>query len=284
MARAYGIGLAWVLGLAAGCAPGEGLVGETETETETETTGSTGDDASSMTFDPSQTGMTDPTNASQTASQGSNSADETETNDDEDEEESTAGDDSTAGSDGSCPPGGTGCPCDIGSMCEGDLVCMDGVCVEAPECDEPEGEPNDDEASAVPLETATCGAEPATIDAGLFGEDADWYLFELEQVMFCFPDPSAEVTIEVEDLEVTVCIYAVCPEDGTPSVSCGFGPGASDPSESPDGHQGCCDDDGTVSLESATCDFFQTPPGSAEISVTADTADACVPYTLAWSN
>jgi hypothetical protein len=284
MARAYGIGLAWVLGLAAGCAPGGGLEGETETETETETTGSTGDDASSMTFDPSQPTMTDPTNASQTASQGSNSADETETNDDEDEEDvSTADDDSTAGSDGSCPPGGTGCPCDIGSTCDGDLECIDGVCVEVPECDEPEGEPNDDEASAVPLEAATCGAEPATIEAGLYGEDADWYLYELEGAMFCFPDPGAEVTIEVEDLEVTVCIYAVCPEDGMPNVSCGFGPGGSEPSESPDGHSGCCDTDGTVSMN-ATCDVFQTPPGSAEVSVTADTADACVPYTLAWSN
>lgn len=277
----------WMLGLAVGCAPGGGLEGETETETETETgTGSTGDDGGSMTVDPSQTGMTDPTEASQSASQGSNSADETDEDDAADDfpQDTSAGDDTTAGSDGSCPPGGTGCPCDIGSTCEDGLECVDGVCMETPECDEPEGEPNDDEANAVELETATCGAEPAAIDAGLFGEDADWYRFELEGGGLCFPNPNAEVTTDAEDLAITVCIYAVCPEDGVPNVSCGFGPTASEPSESPDGHQGCCDDDGTVALASATCDIFQTPPGSAEVSVTADTMDACVPYTLGWSN
>jgi hypothetical protein len=279
MARARLLGT--VLGLAIGCGPGEGA-GEDdgETETETDTEGSTGDASASATA--TQGTQT----ASATATQGTASAGSESADDSADTSGGDSGDptgetgDPTGGSDGSCPPGGTGCPCDIGSTCEGDLVCEDGVCVEPAQCDQPEGEPNDDEASAVVLAAANCGDEPQQTDAALFGADTDWYIFELMGGQpFCFTNATASVTMQ--DIDVEVCIFAVCPEGGQPNTDCGFGSGQT-ATDSPDGHLGCCNT-GTAVLESAVCDFGQTPPMSVEVSVTADTGRECVPYQLEWS-
>jgi hypothetical protein len=275
-------GLAGVLATA--CAPGGGIGdGGTETETETETDGSTGDGSASATQGSATQGSATQGSATQGSNtQGSASADSTgdPSGDPTGDDASSSGDDATAGSDGSCPPGGSGCLCDIGSMCEEGLECVDGVCVDPPDCEQPEGEPNDDEATAVPLDPAACGQEGGTTEAALFGAESDWYIFELEGGQpFCFTNPTAVVTIE--EVDVAVCIYAVCPEGGQPNTSCGFGSGQEE-AESPDGYLGCCDDDGDAVLDDAVCDFAQTPPASVEVSVTGDTGRECVPYTLEW--
>jgi len=271
---------AWVLGLVVGCTPaGQFIEGGTETETETDTDGSTGDASATATATATATqGSATATQGS--ASQGSASADSTEgpTTDDDDTTTSAA---TSEGSDGSCPPGGQGCPCDVGSSCTDGLECIDGVCVDPPDCEEPEGEPNDDEASAVELATAMCGEMAATTDAALFGEETDWYAFEIAGAgPFC-PFAVVDAAVTIEDVEVVVCIYAVCDGDGEAGVTCGFGNGQ-EASESPDGHAGCCGD-ATVELSSAGCGFPQQPPASVLVSVTGGTEDACSPYELAWA-
>ncbi|HET6583506.1 MAG TPA: hypothetical protein VFG69_08660 [Nannocystaceae bacterium] len=284
MARTYLWGS--VLGLAIGCGPGEGVGeegGETETETESgtgETTDGADDDGNvslpTVSDTASASATATMTDGSQSAGSESDDAADTTAGDTAD----TGDDDATAGSeDGSCPPGGTGCPCDIGSTCEGELECVDGVCVEPAQCDQPEGEPNDDEASAVVLAAAACGDPAQQVDAALFGADTDWYIFELMGGQpFCFTNATAEVSMQ--DVDVEVCIFAVCPEGGQPNADCGFGSGQ-DEAESPDGHVGCCDT-GSAFLDGAVCDFAQTPPMSVEVSVTADTGRECVPYQLDW--
>jgi hypothetical protein len=280
IAHAHG----WVLGLVVGCAPGGGVADDgTGTETETETEGSTGEDDASASASATQASAsaTQGSATQATATAGSASADSSGGSATADDGSTTsAGTTEEEGSDGSCPPGGQGCPCDVGSACLDGLECIDGVCVDPPDCAEPEGEPNDDEASAVELETAMCGERAATTDAALFGEETDWYTFVIAGVGAFCPFGVADAAVTIADEGVEVCIFAVC-DDGEASVMCGFGNGQT-PTDSPDGRAGCCGD-ATVELSSASCGFPPAAPPAVLVSVTGGTADTCSPYELAWA-
>jgi hypothetical protein len=183
-------------------------------------------------------------------------------------EDPTSG--TTDGETGECVPGELNCPCDVGSTCSGDLVCVAGVCIDEPECDEPEGEPNDDEASAVELEEATCGADAMTAAGGFDGAETDWFVYHAVDAIACFQGPNIEVTA---DIDVAVCAFLSC-DSGNEDVSC---IGAEDDT-SPDGLPGCCDQN------SVAFDFnCQLGGSNGNIFVRLVSVEAaCTPYEMAF--
>lgn len=173
---------------------------------------------------------------------------------------------------GDCPAGEEGCACDVGSTCAGELVCQEGVCRQAPVCNESEGEPNDDEDSAVQLAEAFCGADPMATAGGLDGGESDWFTYHAQDVPACFERPSVIVTA---DVDLAVCIFAECDMGGT-TVTCSDGADASD---SPGGRRGCCDQN-TVGIGDMNCGLNGL---NATVFVRVTSVEpACVVYGLAW--
>jgi hypothetical protein len=265
---------------AVACAAPDGQMGGTETETETD--GSSGSDSSVSTTVSASVTMTttmasDSNTTATLTTHGMTTSDSATTDVDPDTSGATATDATTGVTTGECPPGELGCPCDIGSMCEGDLLCVEGTCMESLPCDEPEGEPNDDEASAVELDEAVCTtpeAEAGSIDAGLNGAESDWFTFHADEQLGCFDTPHVVVTA---DSDLAVCIFASC-DDGTASLGCS---GGADESDSPDGAPGCCDQN-EVGLNNFGCGFMN-PDTNATIWVRVTSIEeACLPYSLAW--
>lgn len=173
---------------------------------------------------------------------------------------------------GECPPGELDCPCDVGSTCLDDLMCIDGTCVAEPACEEPEGEPNDDEASAVELPDVNCGAPAMMATGGLDGAESDWFVYNADDSIACFDNPDAVVTA---DVDVAVCIFAQC-DNGNTGVNCS---GGADDDTSPDGLEGCCDQN-AVGFGDLSCSFG---PFNGVVYVRVTSIDAaCVPYELAF--
>lgn len=276
--------LAWlVVGSLGGCTPGIEVAQETEGDTETGSGTGTGTGDAGMTA--ASVSATSP--SSQTAASMSASGADDDADDDDDAgvttamttnvDDDTTGPgplDTTAGDDESCTPGELDCPCDVGSTCEDDLQCVEGTCVAAPGC-EPEGEPNDDEASAIDGGDLQCGADPIELEGAFDGTDIDWYTVAPMGGGICFGSPGASVAVD-GDAEVTVCIYAECNMGGT-NVGCGLGPGSGMPDTSPGGVDGCCGT-GSASLDSVSCNSLdQTIVAWVRVSAAQD---ECLPYTL----
>jgi hypothetical protein len=266
------------MGSLAGCTPGIDVAEETEGDTETGTGTGTGD--ASMTA--ASVSATSP--SSQTAASMSASADDDGADDDAmttamttsvDPDSTGAGPTDDASDEPPCPPGELDCPCDVGSACDGDLQCVEGVCVARPACDEPEGEPNDDEASAIDQGDLACGGDAIEVEGAFDGTDMDWYTTVPMGGGVCFASPAAAVEVEGE-AEVTVCMYAAC-DMGNTTVGCGFGPDAGTPDTSPEGADGCCGT-GSVSLDSVSCQAIDQSYVSWVRVSTAQ--DECLPYTL----
>lgn len=173
---------------------------------------------------------------------------------------------------GDCPPGDLGCPCDIGSTCSGELMCIDGTCVDELPCDEPEGEPNDDEASAVELDEATCGAMAMNADAGLAGAESDWFTYHALQGFACPIGVEPHVSVQA-DSDLAVCVFAAC-DMGETNLGCN---GGAQDSDSPDGVAGCCDQN-DVSINNLDCGF-NNRDATVWVRVTS-VDDVCMPYTL----
>lgn len=229
------------------CGP-EGIADDTDTDTETDSEGTSGTGSGSAEED---AGRTDDGPPATTIS----------------DETGDPPDDTT----GDCPVGTENCLCDVGAVCEGDLVCERGVCVGPPACEHPEGEPNDDEASAIELPDLGCGDPPATTSGVLDGVDADWFTFGGNDGVACFGGPSAQVT---SDAEVVLCMFFEC-NGGMTSVQCD---GSSDATDSPEGRPGCCGP-GQVDVGSVGCGFGN--PDSAQVYMRVSTVDAaCQPYEL----
>lgn len=241
-------------------------------------TGTTGDTDATMTMTGGMTvGMTNGMTVGTTENPGTTTMTSTTLTTSSDPDSSTTddptgddptGDTTTEG----CVPGTEGCPCDIGSSCEGDLLCEDGTCVAEPACDEPEGEPNDDEASAIELETANCGADALDGAGGFDGAETDWFVFFADDAVACFSSPTIEVEAEVD---VAVCAFVSCAA-GSTSVTC---QGGADESDSPDDLPGCCDQgaldfDFNCGLAGANADIF--------VRLTSIDA-ACTPYTFTYA-
>jgi hypothetical protein len=247
---------------------GSGTEGETETEGSSGSgTSTTGVSSTTLGTSGTSTATTSPTTTTTTATTAETTAPDTTASEGPLEVgEETVG----------CPPGTEGCLCDVGSMCDEGLECVRGTCVGPGSCEQPEGEPNDDEASAVALADATCGAEAQVIAGALGGIDTDWFAFDIIPAMFCFDDPTATA---MADVDLVVCIYAVC-EMGNPMAQCGFMSGQEE-SMSPEGLPGCCGM-GTAELTESSCDF-QGPADSVLVSVEGGVEGECLPYNLAWS-
>jgi hypothetical protein len=269
--RGFGLCGVVLVSVAVGCGPGGQIAVDTDGDSETGTGSSTGEPMSSA-----SASATAPTTANPTAASASadGSDDGTTTNVDPDST-GTAGSD--AGTDGPpCIPGELDCPCDIGSICDGDLQCVEGTCVATPACEQPEGEPNDDEASAIDLGQLDCGGMAIATDGALDGAaDEDWFTLTPDAGVVCFADPTA-TAVGDGDAEMTVCIYADCNMGGT-NVGCGFGMNAGTPDTSPDGAEGCCNT-GTAVLDSVTCGAFdQSYVSWVRVSAAQD---QCLPYSL----
>lgn len=176
---------------------------------------------------------------------------------------------------GECPPGDLGCPCDIGSTCSGELLCIDGTCVDELPCDEPEGEPNDDEASAAELDEATCNQMAMTVDGGLSGAESDWFTFHGHQDITCGFGVDPQVSV-ASDGDLAICIFATC-DDGNTSLGCS---GGAQESDSPDGVAGCCDQN-EVGLNNFDCGFMVGRDATVWVRITS-VEEACIPYTLSW--
>lgn len=182
-------------------------------------------------------------------------------------------DDSADDSSGGCPPGTEGCPCDVGSTCEGELLCEGGVCLGEPACEQPEGEPNDDEASAVMLDGVTCNAMGTNTEGAFGGAESDWLVFRASDNIACFGGPQIEVTA---DIDVAVCAFPIC-ADGDASVTC---EGGSDEEESPEGVAGCCDQNGVRFDFDCGIAVAQT----ADVLVRLTSVDAgCSPYAMEYT-
>jgi hypothetical protein len=273
-----------VVGSCVGCAPGVDMAADTEEDTDTGTGTSTGD--AGMTAVSASTSPSSQTAASMSASGADDGADDDDADVDDDgmttamttnvDPDSTGGSQTDdAADEPPCPPGELDCPCDVGSTCENDLTCVRGVCVDQAACDQPEGEPNDDEASAIDQGELACGADPIEVEGALDGTDLDWYATTPMGGGICFGTPTASVAVE-GDAEVTVCIYAACTM-GTTNVGCGFGGNAGTPDTSPDGADGCCNT-GSVALDSVSCTAIDQSY-AAWVRVSA-AQDECLPYTL----
>lgn len=264
--------------LVIGCA-GEGTSadGEDETGTGTETDGTEGGATTLTTAGPTTSAGTTATTQGGTTA-GSASADSTDDGTTTAGEATTA-DESSAGSEDRCPPGQEGCLCDLGSTCADGLECIDGTCVAVAACEQPEGEPNDDEASAVALADAECGAEPAMQPGALDGDESDWFAYALTGDFCPFGEASVTVT-NGDELDLTVCLFAVC-ESGTSMATCGFANGL-DEATSPDGHEGCCGTNQT-SIDQANCGFMAPLPSTVHVQITGAPTKECLPYDLSWS-
>lgn len=262
-----------ILGVLLGCAGPTGIAADTDESS----SGSSGTDSTSdMTASTTMTTMSGSASTTMTSTSASTTAMATTsaTSTTADPDSSTTDDptdDTTDGETGECVPGELDCPCDIGSTCTGDLMCIDGVCVAEPACDEPEVEPNDDEASAVVLPDVTCG-QPAVMANGAFdGAETDWFVYHAEDAIACFESP--DIVVE-SDVDVAACAFVSC-DSGNEDVSC---QGGAQDDTSPDGLPGCCDQNG-VELD-FNCQFGAS---NASIFVRLVSLDAaCVPYELAF--
>lgn len=260
------------------CAAPEGEMTGTETETETDSSSSGSEGGMSSTMSATSSPTTSATSMSTESGMATTSA----TNGSATVGSATTDPDSSGTSDsatdpttdtGECPPGDEGCPCDIGSTCSGDLFCVDGVCQADAPCDEPEGEPNDDEASAVALDEVTCMEMAMMTDAGLSGAESDWFTYHANEG-FCGLGVDPQVSVEA-DVDVAVCMFASC-DMGETSLGCN---GGAQDSDSPDGVAGCCNQN-EVSLNNLGCGFNQRNT-TIWVRVTS-TEEMCVPYTLSW--
>ncbi len=261
------------------CAAPEGEMTGTETETETDSSssGSEGGMSSTMsaTSSPttSATSMTTETGMATTSATNGSATVGSATTDPDSSGTSDSATDPTTDT-GECPPGDEGCPCDIGSTCSGDLFCVDGVCQAEAPCDEPEGEPNDDEASAVALDEVTCNVPGSeSMSASLSGAESDWFTFHSDETAGCFSEPHVTVTA---DSDVAVCIFAAC-DAGTTETNCSMG---ADESESPDGAEGCCNQN-QVGVGVGCPGFPASGDATIWVRVTS-VEDACLPYELEW--
>ena len=253
----------------AGCAP---VATSEDTDTDTDSDGDT-DSAATMPVTTASTMTTASTSAS-------TSAGTMPTTDPPTTMDGTGTTDppGTSEESGDCPPGTADCPCDIGSTCDGDLICIDGVCVDGIPCEEPDEEPNDTIAEAIELGEIACSADFTPTDGALAGLDMDVYGF-LEGdgvVLPCFgPDPIVQVDAE-ED--VRVCVYLDCGEEvGT--VDCdAFG---SEPLEEDTFEElpGCCADNETR-LHGYDCPGFGGEAPNFYARVISGDEEACLPYTL----
>jgi hypothetical protein len=255
------------------CAAPEGEMGGTETETETDGSGSSSGDGASMTM---TSASSDPSMATTAGNTMATTSSPSTTNGSDPDSSSTAGDPDSSSSGGECIPGELGCLCDIGSTCVDALFCVDGVCQDMPACDEPEGEPNDDEASAVDLTDTMCNTVAMAADAGLSGAESDWFTYHGAYGYGCFVDQPSAVVVAAAD--VAVCMFAAC-DAGTTTVNCSDG---AEESESPEGALGCCGQN-EVTLAGFGCSDIVPPPKDATLSVRVTSTDsACQPYELTW--
>jgi hypothetical protein len=155
-------------------------------------------------------------------------------------------------------------------------MCIDGTCVDELPCDEPEGEPNDDEASAVQLDEVVCMEMAMTTEGGLSGAESDWFTFHGNQGAFCQGfgiDP--QVSLEA-DGDLAICIFVVC-DEGDATLGCS---GGSQDSDSPDGAPGCCDQN-SVGINNLSCGGLNPENTTLWVRITS-VEDACIPYTLSW--
>lgn len=276
-------GMAW-LGLALGLGLGPVLVGacgptgsaaeDTEGDTEGSGSGSSTGDAG-MTAASVSASSPSATNASMSGS-GDDAPPMMTTGTPPDPDSTTAADGSEGESDATgCAPGQVDCPCDVGSTCDEGLECVEGTCVAPGACEEPEGEPNDDEAGAIDVGSLECGGDPIVLPGALNGTEQDWFTTVPMSGAVCFENPTATVTTE-GDAEIAVCIFAVCANGGT-NVGCGFGGNAGTPEMSPDGADGCCRT-GSVELDSVTCQSI-SQDYTAWVRVSA-AQDECLAYEL----
>jgi hypothetical protein len=270
MMRAHGCGGAVLVAWLGACSPTAESSG---TETETETESSSGTASADATAASATTMGTSTTTTATSATTNPTTAETTSPETTVAEEGPLEVGEETVG----CPPGSEGCLCDVGSTCDEGLECVRGTCMPSDPCERPEGEPNDVEADAVPLDPADCGAEAQAIDGALADMDIDWFAFDITGGFpFCVTDPAATV---VADAELEVCIYAAC-DMGMPNAGCGFGGGQMD-AMSPDGLPGCCGPGG-AELTDSGCNFDGLAD-SVVVSVAGGRGGVCLPYTLSWS-
>ena len=186
----------------------------------------------------------------------------------------TAADSATQDSTGrQCDPGTIDCTCD-GGTCEGDLQCLGDVCLPPGSCEKhPEGEPNDDEATAVAL-----GEVPGCMVAELAGavdaNDTDWFSYHGTNDAACAQDTLGIIDAD-SDLEV--CMYWEC-DMGNEQVVCFGVPEAT----SPDGWPGCCGPASNVVFMQRQCLGVGNGDGTIYLEVRGPQAETCIDYNLAY--
>lgn len=106
----------------------------------------------------------------------------------------------------------------------------------APCIDTGPGEPNDSEAAASNLGSATdCDGTGGTVSGVLAGTgDVDWYLYRATDEIGCSVDPSRTFS---PPGGARLCKFAQCTGGGAADVTCQLG---SSPATSPSGRPGCC--------------------------------------------
>ncbi len=174
-----------------------------------------------------------------------------------------------------CDPGTNNCVCDDQGGCEGDLECLDDVCLDPAGCQgkQTDTEPNNDEGSAQPANDVSCGQLTAVEGSSEVG-DEDYYTFAITDAGDDCPMSDGTIAIVTADQPLEVCMFFAC-DAGAASVNC---PNA-DEVMSPDGLPGCCD------VDSVEPDFFCTGvnnDGTGVMRVGGQETQACVEYELAY--
>ncbi|MEM6990777.1 MAG: hypothetical protein AAF721_09775 [Myxococcota bacterium] len=186
----------------------------------------------------------------------------------------TAGDASTGSTGPICEPGTEDCACD-GGACDDGLECTGDVCLPPGACTEhPEGEPNDDEMSAIdlgPVQGCAVAEIAGAVDAG----DSDWFTYQGTHDPECALDTSGILTA---DPELEVCMFWEC-EQGTEQVVCFGMPEAI----SPGGRPGCCGPANNVVFMQRQClGVGDQPNGDVYLEVRGGEVASCVDYDLGY--
>jgi hypothetical protein len=265
------LGLISTVACVAACSA-EGMMAETDGETDTDTDTDALSDSltsASMTTSPSTTAGSTMSGTTSPTTTMTVTTDEPTTGTTMEPPTTTM-----TGEETGCPPGTANCPCDVGSECEGDLLCVEGTCVEEPPCDEPDEEPNDSFEEAIEIGAIECSMEYDTVEGALAGTDADFYSFSQEGICF---DPGPQALVEAEE-DVRVCVYMQCEGEDQGSVNCG-----QQEDDTYDDLSGCC---GTneAHLDNPGCPGIPLPrvPTGYFIRVISADESACITYTLSY--
>ena len=191
---------------------------------------------------------------------------------------SSSGFASSSSSGPGCELGTLDCACDPQGACEGDRVCVQGVCEMPQNCPQERSEPNNTEAQAPNLGEfndfdPTFETVDGRIPAG--SDDEDWFSYQCDDNALGQVDMAYEIDTNIP---VRVCQFISCDVANNPVVTC---PDNSESATSPEGLPGCCSEQAELVVEAIDCSPDDNDDsGRVFVRVDMPLQDMCVSYDL----